>query len=190
MKVKQEVRKVLLAMAILSLTLLFAAGSGMKVKASGNYRYYSIRQVGRNSLVPSHGHYIYSIKNGRVYYKKTRWESDEYSIYLEPYGRMRSAKLTGSTKYFVGDFNQFSAAARYSSLSSSRALNARWIMRVKKSDLANGKENGRRRVYYRKNRLKSTKTLPGFKPGSTYYDYVRVKNGKAQVVALSLQLSG
>lgn len=187
---KNVKRKFLVPVMLFFLVIVIGFGNNVQAHASGMYKYYSIRQVGRNSLLPDHAYYIYSIKGSTVYYKETHWVSTQYSVSLYTYGSMRSAKITKATKFFVGDYQKFSRTPNLGGLSSNKALNVRWLKKVKRTDFINGKEYGRKCVYYKRNNLISTKEWHGYKPGSTCYDFLKIRNGKVQDLALCLQLSG
>ena len=188
---KNVKRKFIVPVMFFCLVILFSIGNNVQAHASGMYKYYSIRQVGRNSLLPEHAYYIYSMKGNKVYYKKTHWVCDQYSISMFAYGPMRSAKITKATRFFVGDYQKYySKTANLGGLSSSKALNIRWLKKAKRTDFINGKEYGRKCVYYKRNNLISTKEWHGYKPVSTCYDFLKIRNGKVQDLALCLQISG
>lgn len=155
------------------------------------YRYYSDAELGRKGNGRDKTYYIYSIKGNTITYRRSHWVSyPEGYGNIDPYGKLRKAKLTKKTKYYVGNFAKYAIYVDDNLSEKVDWRHYKWIKRVRRKDLGTKKlhypETQKSAVYYKK---KFHSRYSAYSVTSTTHDYLVVKNGKVKLMAIGLQIS-
>ena len=152
---RRTMHKVLLLLVVVG--SLFCAADMVQAKT-----YYSTKQVGltgKYDFITGQKYRIVSIKGNTVRYRTVTTVPTEYEFKLK-FGKMKTAKLTSKTKYYIGDIKVFN------NNTNPVFQNKKWITKVKKAAF--------------------TKALNG----KGWWDRIIVKSGKVKKIFINMQLAG
>lgn len=155
---KKSLKKVLFLLA----AIMFV--SSLSLNAHASSRYYSFKQLGVKNRDKLPKYKIVSVKGNTVKYKKVlRWIETEEGATVVFEKKVRSAKLTKKTRYYVGSLKKYNQESekRYSSYTQFK-----WIKRVNK------------KVFKKKSK------------GWGCEDLVFLKNGKVIKIFTNMQVAG
>lgn len=176
----KRLKKCLISL-VLAISLIFALSNYSQVAAKAS-SYFSISAVGLDYKRGVYGIYgagkngyalicIENIKGNTLYYKKYKfYYNNKVGIIGKKYGKLKTAKLTRSTKYFLGSTKRYLKLIQkeiekgnyISGIHNKKFKNVKWLQKVNKNMF--------------------------LKKQTGAWTYVRVKQGKVQKIVSRLQV--